>query len=383
VWAHGTAQDEMAHGIRLNGVTYAAVVDSTFTDFHCVSRSGGCTDSQAISGGNGSLPAGPFLIENNFLEAAGENIMFGGGRGSGSPTDITIRHNHLFKPLTWHSGEPGFVGGADGHPFIVKNLFELKDGVRVLFEDNILEYSWGGFSQVGFAIVLTPRNQVENSSTQITDVTIRRCLIRHTGGGMQIGNPPGGGGNAASAAGERYSIHDLLFDDMDEQRFEGRGNLAQVSMGHEPGTPSLRHVKIDHVTAFPPRVLLNIGGTSPPEMSDFTFTNNLVSAGEKGVTPTGSPCTPRGRRDAVAILDGCFKNYVFKNNVIIDDAGFSWPSGNFVVKNVKDAAIATVDTDKEKTYRLAANSRYKGKATDGKDVGADVDAIMAGIAGVF
>ena len=37
-------------------------------------------------------------------------------------------------------------------PLADKNLFELKNAQRVLFEGNILENSWGGFSQRGFAI---------------------------------------------------------------------------------------------------------------------------------------------------------------------------------------------------------------------------------------
>ena len=63
------------------------------------------------------------------------------------PTDIEIRRNDMFKPLIWMKGQPGYVGGVDGHPFIVKNLLELKNAQRVLVDGNILEYTWGGFSK--------------------------------------------------------------------------------------------------------------------------------------------------------------------------------------------------------------------------------------------
>ena len=56
-------------------------------------------DSQAIAGYNG---AGPFTIENNYLEAAGENVLFGGADPAVTnlvPSDIVLRRNHLFKPL--------------------------------------------------------------------------------------------------------------------------------------------------------------------------------------------------------------------------------------------------------------------------------------------
>src|SRR5262249_36197100 len=36
VWLHGTAQDETTRGLLLSGATYFAVVDSYFTDFHCI-----------------------------------------------------------------------------------------------------------------------------------------------------------------------------------------------------------------------------------------------------------------------------------------------------------------------------------------------------------
>lgn len=156
VWMHGTAQDETTRGIFLSGTRFIAVVDSYFSDFHCVSVTGACGDSQAFSGGAGDLPMGPFKIVNNFLEAAGENIIFGGAAATATPADIEIRHNHFFKPLIWMPGQPGFVGGVSGRPFIVKNLFEIKNAQRVLFEGNILDYSWGGVGQTGFAIVLTP-----------------------------------------------------------------------------------------------------------------------------------------------------------------------------------------------------------------------------------
>ena len=72
------------------------VLDSYISDIKAVSL-----DSQAIAGYNG---AGPFRIINNYLEAAGENIMFGGADPAVTnlvPTGIEIRRNHLYKPLSW------------------------------------------------------------------------------------------------------------------------------------------------------------------------------------------------------------------------------------------------------------------------------------------
>src|SRR5262249_38836706 len=61
---------------------------------------------------NGS---GPFRIVNNHLEAAGENLMFGGADPAipqQIPSDIEICHNHFFKPLTWKADDPSYEGTA-------------------------------------------------------------------------------------------------------------------------------------------------------------------------------------------------------------------------------------------------------------------------------
>ena len=95
-------------------------------------------DSQAIAGGSGDQTTGPFKIVDNFLESSGECILFGGSAATITPTDIEIRRNHLFKPMTWMKGQPGYIGGTGGNPFIVKNLFELKNAPAGLIRS---EYS--------------------------------------------------------------------------------------------------------------------------------------------------------------------------------------------------------------------------------------------------
>src|SRR5206468_132741 len=111
-------------------------------------------DSQAIMGWNGP---GPFKIVNNHLEGAGENVMFGGADPpihSLVPSDIEIRQNHFFKPLSWREGDPTYAGT----PWTIKNLFELKNARRVLVEGNVFENIWRA-AQDGFALQLTVRNQ--------------------------------------------------------------------------------------------------------------------------------------------------------------------------------------------------------------------------------
>jgi len=380
VWIHGASQEETGKGIQLGGSTHVAVVDSFFSDFHCVAITGACTDSQAIGGGNGNLPMGPYKIVNNFLEAAGEPILFGGAPATKTPADIEIRHNYFFKPLSWKPDTPGFVGGTSGKPFIVKNLFELKNGQRVLFDGNVLENTWGGFSQAGFAVLLTPKNQSPNVCPlcRVTDITIRNTRISHVASCFQIGNGLSDTGGASTDGG-RYSIHDVICDDVDPRRYKGFGNFAQVSQA----APPLHDVSIDHVTGFPVNVLLNVGSRNQEKITNFVFTNNIVGSGARQITSTGGKtnCALGAQRlPPRDVLENCFAGLKFKNNAIIRGEG--WPKENFTPQD--PAAVRFVDyrNGDGGDYRLAPNSPLRKKATDGKDLGADVEAIEKATAGV-
>lgn len=95
VYAHGHPYKGIKRGIALNGVR-TDVLNSYISDIKAVNA-----DSQALAGHNG---AGPFRIINNYLEAAGENVLFGGSDPAISylvPSNIEVRQNHLYKPLTW------------------------------------------------------------------------------------------------------------------------------------------------------------------------------------------------------------------------------------------------------------------------------------------
>lgn len=394
VWIHGTAQDETRRGLFLSGTTYMAVVDSFFSDFHCVARVGSCVDSQTISGASGDLPMGPYKIVNNYLEAAGENILFGGSQATMTPADIEIRHNYLFKPIIWMSGQPGFVGGTTGSPFIVKNHFELKNAQRVLFEGNILENSWGGFSQTGFSILLTPKNQYNGPIKgsicplcRVTDITIRDCFITHVGSALQIADVLDDKAAAPSTAGERYSIHDVVIDDIDGKKYGGFGAFMVLISDQ----PTLKDVRIDHITAISPRVFLNVG-IFRAHIQNFVFTNSLIGPVQREITSTGGGpenCAfePDSQGPA-GVLKNCFDGSTFSNNAIVGGIS-SWPKGNFTPKDLgavgfsRDAkGLAAFRLCREKDATCKGPSKYTNAGNDRKNIGADIDAIASATQGV-
>ena len=377
-WIHGTPLDESVRGINLGGSSYVGILDSYFNDFHCIAKTGACTDAQAINGGNSMVPVGVYKIVNNYLEAAAENVMFGGAPGSQIPADIEIRRNHLFKPLSWQPGRSDFVGKN----FIVKNLFELKNAERVLVEGNLMENSWGGYSQVGYAILLTPRG----SWAAVQDVTIRKNLIRHTGSGMQLAASLAEGKKEDSLAAQRWSIHDDLLEDIDADAYNGDGMVFQISSGFSKNLP-LNNVRVSHLTVVTrgrvkSLILVGVAPDNPRLPFAISFTDNIVPAGTNSVWSSGRGTCPKSGQPATTFKN-CWSSFEVTNNVIIDYPGGqgAWPQGNFLVKDISTVGFERINND-EPDYRLSAASHFAGKASDGKDAGADIGAIRAAIEGV-
>lgn len=133
-WIHGSPTGEDIKGVEFESSSYIGIVDSFITDIHSKTSAIGA-DASAV----GSLTGfGPVKIVNNFLEASGENVLWGGGRADSTLADIEFRHNHVFKPLTWWSKHPSYFGTLFG----VKNLYETKNSIRELVEGNIFENNW-------------------------------------------------------------------------------------------------------------------------------------------------------------------------------------------------------------------------------------------------
>ena len=167
-YLHGNELGELRRGLALNSAR------TEVSDSYISGCQGAGYDTQAIAGWNGP---GPFKIVNNYLEGAGENVMFGGADPSIPnlvPSDIEFRDNYCAKPLAWKPGE------KSTHPS-VKNLFELKNARRVLVDGNVFERNWTD-AQNGFAILFTVRNQDGTAPWSVVEDVV---FIRN--GGAQRG----------------------------------------------------------------------------------------------------------------------------------------------------------------------------------------------------
>ncbi len=341
-YLHGDPQKGTRRGIAMNSAA-TAVIDSYLSDF----KEAGA-DSQAIAGWNGP---GPFKISNSFLEAAGENVLFGGADPSIPdlvPADIEIRGNHLTKPLRWRAGDPGF----EGTQWSVKNLFELKNARRVIVEGNVFEYNWPQ-AQNGFAILFTVRNQDGAAPWSIVeDVTFANNIVRHVASAINI---LGQDDIHSSRRTARIAIRNNLFVDVGGQW--GGGRLFQLLDGTSD-------VSIEHNTALQSDTLL-FGGDHAPH-TGFVFQNNIVLHNRYGIIGSG---TAIGR----PTLDQYFPGALVRWNLIVGGRPDQYPAGNFFPASIEQVGFISPQGG---NYRLAASSPYQRAGTDGHAPGADLDAIV-------
>jgi hypothetical protein len=391
-WFHPADGTEVGHAVGMfDGAHMVAVINSYISGLNCIARTGKCTDATGVGGGKGDEPISTLKIYNNFIESSGENILFGGSAATQVPSDIEIRRNHLFRPMLWKEGQPGYTPTASGQPYIVKNNFELKSAIRVLFEANLLENTWGGFSQTGFSILLTPKSQAGQCPIcRVNDVTIRFSRIRNVAGVFQIANAPASKTGAAPADGGRYSIHDILADELHDEDYKGRGGFMLLVSWQPP----VHDIQIDHVTAFVTGGLLSVLNPGA-KLANFSLTNSVFSIGDwrQPIASAGggrdSCATKSQGAGSEAVLEACFEPYKFEKNLIISGQG-SFPKGNFIVGSSEAAGIRDLKNAFSKDPRLCHAkgagcpkvSPGANAASDGRDLGADIDAVEAAIAGV-
>lgn len=393
-WVHGVATAETRRGVWTSGWTYAAVIDSYFTDFHC-NQNGGCSDSQAIAGGTGNYASGTIKVVNNFLESAAEGTIFGGDVGTAVPVDLEFRRNHYWKPFQWQPGNANYVAGTGGGggSMVVKNHFELKNAQRTLFEGNLLENVWGGFSQQGYPFTITPVNQSSGCAVcNVSDTTIRYNRSSHSGGGMNwVPNLAGASGGAAS---RRLVFHDNIMEDIDHTKYNASG--VEFFLANSWPDNNWGDTDVQHNTAFlkssleyPHAVYLDHDLQHGNLTGLFNFSNNLYTGTAYPWWASLGVGTGCGNSDnPIAMLNACFPNgWTSANNVVAGvgapyDQASHWPANTFLPATWADVQLVNYNNGNGGDYRLATTSPYKGKGSDGRDPGADVDAVNAATAGV-
>jgi len=314
-------------------------------------------DTQAIAGWNGP---GPYLIENNYLEATGENILFGGSDPFISglvPSHITIRRNLIAKPAAWQTSG-----------YTLKNLVEFKNADTVTVDGNTIEYNWAA-GQQGYSILLTPRNSGGTAPWSVVrNVTITNNLIRHV---AAVFNIAGYDDIHSSQQTTNVRISNNLIHDV-STAYATAGNPANgwfAVIGNGP-----RGVVFDHNT------IDNDGndtfclytGSQGGSVYGLEITNNLMRDNAYGIFGGGS-------QEGIKSLTQYAPGYYVAGNAIGGATATLYPGGNLFPSLSQWAADFVNRAAGD--YRLVSASASRGTALDGTDIGVAFPALDAAMAG--
>lgn len=345
-YIHGSPTQNIRRGVSFNGASLA-IVGSYISEIHeAGAASGG--DSQAIAAWNGS---GPFLIQNNSIEAASENILIGGADPSIPDlvmSDLTIVGNHIFKDIAWRNKAAPFN-------WVIKNLVEMKNIRRVLIQGNVIEYNWMA-AQNGEAILLTPRNQSGGCPwCTVADVTVTYNLIQHSANGTEIAKSDD---NHPSQPTIHVLYQNNVFFDISNANWGngtgGGGWAIFIALQNKNGCCFAPHdVTIDHNTMFDDDSAIRAGDTGT--INVFQYTNNI---GQNDVHGTGVGCCN-------AALNTFFSNLTWSKNVLIGGTSGSYPSGSYF----RSLGKVGFTNYSGRNYQLLPSSPYHNFGTEGKDMG--------------
>lgn len=329
VWIHGSPTEGQRRGIAANG-RFIKISNSYISD---IKRKG--EESQAIGIW---ATDGPVEITNNYLEAAAENILFGGGSSFLRlvPTDCLVRGNHLNKPLNWREEK-----------WAVKNLFEIKNGKNIRVEYNLMTNNWA-MAQEGSAVLFTTRADT-GDATVIQDVTFSDNIVRGSGNALNVYGSEGKGG-------KNLVIRNNIFDDIDSKKWDGSGFFMKST--------DWDGLIIENNTVLQTG---NITLAYDKPVKNFIFRNNVIFRNEYGFfgDNVGS---------GKIALEKYFPGYIVSNNIIINGSADDIP-GNFYLSSPRQIGFVSLEN---KDYRLQSNSPYLKKGFDGKSIGARLDTKMVG-----
>ncbi len=337
VYVHGNDTGDVSRCVGLNsGET--AVIDSYLSNCHGIGY-----DTQAIGGWNGP---GPYRIENNYLEGAGENVLFGGadpGIPGLVPSDIVIRRNLISRPLSWWPRSPNYAG----QNWSVKNLLELKNARRVLIEGNILENHWE-HSQAGPSILFTVRNQDGGCSwCAVQDVTFSNNIVRHVGAGINI---LGTDNLQPSQRTYRIRIENNLFYDVNGNYYTYNGATGRFLLILD--SPS--DVQVVHNTVLNANQAVYIAGG---QSSGFVFTDNIVHEHIWGESAGFGQL----------VFDLLFPGIVFRRNVMTDSSADMYSrynsagEGNLFPATMNDVGFTDMAGE---NFCLSSSSPYQGRGVN-------------------
>jgi hypothetical protein len=186
--------------------------------------------------------------------------------------------------------------------FNIKNLGELKQIKRALYEGNVEENVWIGQSdQSAYAMLMTPKSANGLCPTcTIQDVVVRYSLYRNMDRGFELAQAAAAQGGTLAQGLARISIHDVIMDGINGIKWAaGSGTVSQSSgecvqtLNVQAPPFEVNAIRINHVTCIattPTGASLTGGsawsldtnyGTSNTLLPNMVFQNSIAAGGVK------------------------------------------------------------------------------------------------------
>lgn len=215
LYIHGDPVMGQKRGVALNAAD-VGIRNCYISDIKAVG-----VDAQAIGGWNGP---GPFMIENNYLEASGENMLLGGSDPA-IPNlvseNVTFRYNYVSRPMAWRDPmvpAPAHVAAAAGTGgSLPAGQYAYRVVARVRVGGGSVARS-GATAEVKVSVDADA--SVRISWNSVPNATGYLVYGRTPGGGTQYWNAPGtsftdngvagSGGAAPTTPGDRWLVKNLL-----------------------------------------------------------------------------------------------------------------------------------------------------------------------------
>jgi hypothetical protein len=280
VYIHGDPLLGQKRGIALNGAGIT-IRNSHIADIKAIGM-----DTQAIGGWNGP---GPFTIENNYLEAAGENIMLGGADPSipGLVSEnVVVRYNHVSRPMSWRDPIVPTPGGVTAAPGLGGTLTAGTHGYRIVAQRRVGSGGVARSTASAEALVtVAAGGKATITWTAVPDATDYRVYVRTPAGATRYWTVSGTGftdtgaagtsGAAPTTIGDRWLVKNL-FELKNARRVVVESNLFENNWAHG---------QAGYAILFTPRN--QEGGCSWCVVEEVTFHANIVRNVAAGINILG------------------------------------------------------------------------------------------------
>lgn len=377
---------QVKNGLESNAKNLS-ILDSNFTG---ISAPG--TETHAMTAYNST---GTWAVVNNYFEAGSINFFVGGAFSSipnAVVNDVEFRRNRCHKPLEKKNL-------PNNQRWSAKNNFEIKNGRNWVITQNLFDGNWIGSDQR----YLVNFNALDDTSLTPTvqDIQFTQNVVKQGPAGILLGR----GAPAGAPLPARFLISDNLLTDLGGQEY-GTTGCQSSDCGAEGQGFIISNVPIDliirHNTLYVYKDIAEIAGNN---FQTILFHDNITNHGRVYQDGWGYGIKGDGVNSGCPSIDydlpGCngvqtggikyLPNSTFNKNIITNmlfdsrypnNAPYPNQSLNYYyptqtpnnpvgLENIDNHFVNRVGGN----YRISSSSPGKNGASDGTDVGANIDGI--------